>query len=227
MGHGHPAARLCNKDPFTKSASYIQELFPDSKFIFMVRDGRSVVHSMISRGVTIGGYDLTSYRQCLGRWNDTIAKMYDQCEYLGFGKNCLPVRYEHLVLHPEELLREILRFLDLPWNERVLHHEIAANQENGISLSESEKSTDQVVKPVYKESLSKWVGHIPDDVVADMERIAPMLDNLGYDPKANPPDYEKVVLRDKGMDSQPGEHKPEFDMNELEYYDRNHLVVWE
>ena len=95
------------------------------------------------------------------------------------------VRYEHLVLHPEKLLREILQFLDLPWNERVLHHETAVNQENGISLSKSEKSTDQVVKPVYKESLSKWVGHIPDDVVADMARIAP---------EANPPDYEKVVL---------------------------------
>lgn len=41
------------------------------------------------------------------------------------------------------------------------------------------------------EALSKWVGHIPDDVVQDMEEIAPMLSHFGYDPNANPPKYGK------------------------------------
>ncbi|CAG5122927.1 unnamed protein product, partial [Candidula unifasciata] len=52
-----------------------------------------------------------------------------------------------------------------------------------------EKSTDQVIKPVNIEALSKWVGSIPDDVVKDMDTIAPMLRMLGYDPMANPPKY--------------------------------------
>ena len=39
--------------------------------------------------------------------------------------------------------------------------------------------------------MSKWVGHIPDDVVKDMPNIAPMLKILGYDPEANPPNYGK------------------------------------
>ena len=41
------------------------------------------------------------------------------------------------------------------------------------------------------EALSKWVGHIPDDVVQDMEEVAPMLSHFGYDPNANPPKYGK------------------------------------
>lgn len=41
------------------------------------------------------------------------------------------------------------------------------------------------------EALSKWVGHIPADVVKDMASVAPMLSLLGYDPNANPPDYGK------------------------------------
>jgi len=50
--HGDPAPRLCNKDPLTfKSASYLSELFPQAKFIFMLRDGRATVHSIISRKV--------------------------------------------------------------------------------------------------------------------------------------------------------------------------------
>lgn len=54
-----------------------------------------------------------------------------------------------------------------------------------------ERSSDQVIKPVNLEAMSKWVGHIPDDVVRDMADIAPMLSILGYDPYANPPDYGK------------------------------------
>lgn len=51
--HGKPADRLCNKDPFTlRSANYLHELFPNAKFIFMVRDGRAVVHSIVTRQVS-------------------------------------------------------------------------------------------------------------------------------------------------------------------------------
>lgn len=50
--HGVPAPRLCNKDPFTlRSAVYLRQLFPNAKFIFMIRDGRAVVHSIITRKV--------------------------------------------------------------------------------------------------------------------------------------------------------------------------------
>ncbi len=52
-----------------------------------------------------------------------------------------------------------------------------------------ERSSDQVVKPINLEALSKWVGQIPDDVVKDMAEIAPMLSTFGYDPNANPPNY--------------------------------------
>lgn len=52
-----------------------------------------------------------------------------------------------------------------------------------------ERSSDQIIKPVNLEALTKWVGHIPDDVVRDMADLAPMLSKLGYDPHANPPVY--------------------------------------
>lgn len=55
-----------------------------------------------------------------------------------------------------------------------------------------ERSSDQVIKPVNLEALSKWVGNIPEDVVRDMADVAPMLSVLGYDPYANPPDYGKA-----------------------------------
>ena len=62
-------------------------------------------------------------------------------------------------------------------------------------ISRTEKSSDQIIKPVNLEALSKWVGNIPDDVVKLMGQIAPMLRTLGYDPDGNPPNYGKPDLR--------------------------------
>lgn len=187
--HGEPAARLCNKDPLTlKMGTYVLELFPNAKFIFMVRDGRATAHSIISRKVTITGFDLTSYRQCLKKWNTVVEAMNKQCNELGSSK-CLRVPYEQLVLHPRKWMEKVLGFLQIPWNESVLHHQDFIN--NGITLSKVERSSDQVIKPVNLEALTKWVGNIPDDVVHDMAEIAPMLSVLGYDPYANPPEYGK------------------------------------
>ncbi|XP_012670131.2 protein-tyrosine sulfotransferase 2 [Clupea harengus] len=189
--HGEPAPLLCNKDPFTlKSAVYLSQLFPNSKFILMLRDGRATVHSMISRRVTISGFNLSSYRDCLTKWNRAVQSMFSQCSQVG-SHRCLEVHYEDLVLHPRATLQRVLNFLEIEWHEGVLHHEEAIGQPGGVSLSRIERSTDQVIKPVNLEALTRWVGHIPEDVLADMKSIAPMLRRLGYDPSANPPKYGK------------------------------------
>ncbi|KAL5276217.1 TPST2 family protein [Megaselia abdita] len=189
--HGDPAPRLCNKDPLTlKMGSYVIELFPNAKFLFMVRDGRATVHSIISRKVTITGFDLTNYRQCMTKWNHAIEVMHGQCKEIG-KERCMMVYYEQLVLHPEEWMRKILDFLEVPWDDAVLHHEDFINKPNGVPLSKVERSSDQVIKPVNLEALTKWVDQIPEDVVKDMADIAPMLSVLGYDPYANPPEYGK------------------------------------
>uniref|UniRef100_A0A3B5PS74 Protein-tyrosine sulfotransferase n=1 Tax=Xiphophorus maculatus TaxID=8083 RepID=A0A3B5PS74_XIPMA len=192
VGHGEPAARLCNKDPFAlKSLSYLARIFPKAKFVLMLRDGRATVHSMISRKVTISGFDLSSYRDCLTKWSSAVEAMFSQCQAVGETR-CLPVRYEQLVLHPEQQMRDLLHFLELKWDSSVLHHEELIGKAGGVSLSRVERSTDQVVKPVNTEALSKWVGNIPSNVIDDMAEIAPMLARLGYNPHANPPDYTKA-----------------------------------
>ena len=133
--HGEPAPRLCNKDPFAlKSTLHLASLFPNSKYVLMVRDGRATVHSIISRHVTISGFDLKSYKSCLLKWNQAIETMYYQCVRLGL-ERCLPVRYEQLVLHPESSMKYILDFLGLPWDENVLHHQDFVNKPGGVSLS--------------------------------------------------------------------------------------------
>ncbi len=88
----------------------------------MIRDGRSTVHSIIKRKVTITGFNLNSFKECMARWNQIIEQMYAQCIEVG-PETCMPVYYEQLVLHPEDNMRSILKFLNIPWNDAVLHHE--------------------------------------------------------------------------------------------------------
>lgn len=84
--------------------------------------------------VTITGFDLSSYRQSLIKWNHAISIMYGQCKEIGSDK-CLMVPYEQLVLHPRQWMKKILNFLDVPWNESVMHHEEFINKPGGVPLS--------------------------------------------------------------------------------------------
>ncbi|KAL7677965.1 hypothetical protein ACOME3_004194 [Neoechinorhynchus agilis] len=58
--------RFCDKDPFMlKYTDHLIRLFPKAKFILMIRDGRAVVNSMISRKVTVSTFNLSDFGQCL------------------------------------------------------------------------------------------------------------------------------------------------------------------
>lgn len=84
--------------------------------------------------VTISGFDLSSYRDCLTKWSSAVETMFNQCQAAG-DTRCLPVRYEQLVLYPEEEMRKLLHFLELQWDPSVLHHEELIGKAGGVSLS--------------------------------------------------------------------------------------------
>ena len=185
--HGKYAKNLCNKDPLVfQHLSYVKKVFPNAKFILMIRDGRAVAHSIITRKVSVPGFNLTSYRGCLSKWSNMIKSMYNMCVDIGT-KNCLPVFYEKLILNPEKTMKSVFNFLNIKWNDAVLNHEKFIGKK--ISLAEYEKSTNQVIKPIYLEALNSWVGKIPKHLLDQMDNIAPMLRTLGYNPFDNPPNY--------------------------------------
>jgi protein-tyrosine sulfotransferase len=78
-----------------------------------------------------------------------------QCQQLG-SSVCLPVYYEQLVLQPKVWLEKILHFLDVPWNESVLHHEEFVNRRGGISLSKYLFSSLPLFKNIFVISNSNF-----------------------------------------------------------------------
>ena len=85
--------------------------------------------------------------------------MNDQCDDLG-PDYCMRVYYEQLILHPRTWLTKILKFLNLPWTENVMHHEQQIGKAHGISLSKVERSSDQVRKKI-----DFYLTEIPNSLV--------------------------------------------------------------
>ena len=140
------------------------------------------------RHITITGYQHDDPRGALERWNNVMTKMSGVCTEIGSDR-CLVVYYEQLVLHPRRWMNIILEFLGIPWDEDVLKHHLKINKPGGVRVSNAERSSDQIVKPINLGALTEWVGTFPKNVLKEMDKIAPMLKKFGYDPFGNPPNY--------------------------------------
>ena len=80
----------------------------------MVRDGRAVAYSIVSRNVGISGVDSKSYLSAALFWNKVVQRMSTDC--INNNKRCLMVHYEDLVSNPRLWMTNILNFLNIPCN---------------------------------------------------------------------------------------------------------------
>ncbi|KAF7256803.1 hypothetical protein EG68_06185 [Paragonimus skrjabini miyazakii] len=100
---GEPAPYLCHKDPRTFFyLSYLGYLFPNAKFVNMLRDGRGAIMSSKRRQLSNGTEFLL-----LAKWERFVRQMQYDCQTLG-PTRCLTVRYEQLVLYPEKTLHKVM-----------------------------------------------------------------------------------------------------------------------
>jgi len=133
LGHGAMAPFLCNKDPLVMNyLLQVDRLYPRSKFVLLIRDGRAVAYSIVSRNVTISGVNTRSYLSAAMFWNKAMLQMSRDCDYVG-PTRCMEVFYEKLVEEPKVWMEKLLQFLGIPWHDNVLHHHELINKE--ISLS--------------------------------------------------------------------------------------------
>ena len=100
--------RWGDKTPeYTGDLDVLGKLFPEAKYIHIVRDGRDVAHS------TAGRYwgpknAYVSARQ----WEDTISNVLTFIRTLP-PDQVLEVRYEDLLTHPRDVFRKLIRFLEI------------------------------------------------------------------------------------------------------------------
>lgn len=100
----------------------IQKIFPDARFIHIIRDGRDVALSY--RGLWFGpGDDVMSSARF---WSERINLARQQSKSL---KYYLEIRYEDLVTNTFEELQHICRFLGLQFQDSMLsYHKFSADR---------------------------------------------------------------------------------------------------
>jgi len=174
-------ARIAEKSP--NNIFFFQHLhmmFPESPLIHVIRDGRDVVCSLLTmnwinpqtgRRVEY----TTDARKAAEYWASAVAMGRRASQNPSIRPRYLEVRYEDIVLNPEETLRKLFSFLGEPWDPAVLaYHQTERNLAG-------ESSAEQVSKPLYSASIGRWQKDLcPADREAVMEAAGKLLVDLGY-----------------------------------------------
>lgn len=165
------ATRWGDKTPWnTFAIGPIDAVFPDARFVHMVRDGRDVVASLLAMGRYSDASDAAR------RWVASIRAARR------FGARhpdrYLEVRYEDLVTENAREVARACAFLDLPLDERMLrHHEV----HSVVGDVEDIAHMAGARRAVHAKSIGKWKTTLTADQARATERILrPLLTELGY-----------------------------------------------
>ena len=161
------AERPCVKDPLNlMHIAFLRQLFPNARFVYMVRDARAVVYSYMNRmfpqakgDFSRGPQSKQLVNEMLLDWEHKNARMHRQCEQVG-AERCHVVKYEELVERPETTLLSVTRFLNLTWSNNFLRHDTHVGKD--VLLNDSEW-TRNVNEPINNRSLNAWIDKIAFD----------------------------------------------------------------
>ena len=87
--HDRGAKVLCNKDPFTlryMNRLTEEKMFPNAKFVLLLRDPRAIAHSLRKRKITIANVDNKQLQSIFQSWDRNMQLMYKTCvkhEWIG------------------------------------------------------------------------------------------------------------------------------------------------
>ena len=154
---------------------YLHSLFPAAKFIYMVRDGRAAAYSYMTQVKETMTF--RKYKSYLSSWKSFNKKASDDCRKLG-DEYCLLVRYEDLVLHPRASLKRVVEFLNVKWTDELLKHQEHIGNE--ISISKTEWSSHQIIKPINSESIYSWINGKIEIDYKQMKFIESLLNSFNY-----------------------------------------------
>jgi hypothetical protein len=170
----HGKRRWGEKSPLhTWHVPNMARLFPHAQFVMIMRHPAATVHSNLRRFARYTSNPDEPRRH----WN-WYGRLIAQHSVL-LGERMTFLRYEHLVLQPEQALGELLEWLGEPLSDTVLrHHEVQAAR--GDSSRTSGKSRVDV--PIDTTRIESWRSSLPE---VERNRIANRLGRLarfyGYD----------------------------------------------
>ena len=125
----------------------IKALFPNARFIDTLRDPLDTCLSIYCQqldGRVAYASDLANAAHYYGQYRRLMAHWKRL-----FGANIIEAVYDEIVIDPQPTTRALLRFLDLPWDDRCLEFHRSPDRVRTASVW-------QVRKPLYGKSSGRW-----------------------------------------------------------------------
>jgi tetratricopeptide (TPR) repeat protein len=152
----------------------IARLFPQTRFVFAVRDPRDVVLSCFMRAFGLN----EAMRNFLSL--EGTARYYAAVMNIGIaslrqlGQSVHLIRYETLIEDVEGEARRLCSFFGLPWDDAMLRF-----QETARNRRINTPSYHQVVQPIYKSARERWRNY-ENHLQPVLPILQPFLTRFGY-----------------------------------------------
>lgn len=185
--------RYGDKTPlYARCMTGIEALLPEARFIHLVRDGRDAAVSLRKLWFSPGN----TLSEQAAFWRDNVLAAREQG---GRVKHYLEVSYENLVRDPEQVLREICHFIELPYSKKMLdyhqraehrinEHEGRSNKDGAEILSKESRLKQQAnsCKVPMPDFIGGWRVKLTASEVAEFESVAGhCLQLFGYETSAS------------------------------------------
>jgi Sulfotransferase family len=186
-GHRNGKPMVVIKEPGSHVADWLCEMFPRSRLIFLLRDGRDVVDSWLdayqaqSWGVDKGMYPVADRgRLALIRWQASVWLYRTEVVQHAYAAHDprarLMIRYEELRRDPGRQLRRIRDAFDLSADDGRIAS--AVEEHSDERVPGAEKGAGKAIRLARPGS---WREHMTPAEIRGMHQIlAPKLDQLGY-----------------------------------------------
>lgn len=152
-----------DKNPdYTLHVRKLMKLFPDAKFIFIVRDYRDHFQSMMKRDFEATIPTLIGWRwKYYVRDIDRIIKKNPE--------KCMLIRYEDFVNAPNEHMKSMCAFLKIPYTDSVFDFYKSHSTARLLHSEEVKKNHMSLIKPVNKSRIGLWKKDLSAQQIKSLE----------------------------------------------------------
>jgi hypothetical protein len=154
----YSAAKPALKRPkYELRVDQIRQIFPDSRFIALIRDPRAVLASKkyykgkIGTSWNIANFVYLRLLTSILRWRKSVEAIRNVEKSLG-AANVLVVRYEHLVLDPEKTIEQIFSFTGDKFDNQAIYKKIGSGFKTNSTFTSN--SNDRYI--FRKEAIDRW-----------------------------------------------------------------------
>lgn len=169
----HDKSRWGNKTPkYVLHLSLLNELFPESKIIHVIRDPRDVTASILKAGWTSTVKETALY------WNKRVSA---GIEGRSFGEDrYYELKYESLLENPGEKINNICDWLNIGFKNKYI--EDYKKDGNRSSIVNHEELFNLIGKPIDPSRAYAWKNKMSKADVAEIEQVnRKLIKQLGYE----------------------------------------------